>query len=81
MLISAVTPRPIAFVASQDKDGRGNLAPFSVSFGEIFSVGEADSADDSLDNVDSTSIWSHTSKLFFRQSIEREAGKSDRNGY
>ncbi|GAA5962983.1 hypothetical protein JCM3765_006738 [Sporobolomyces pararoseus] len=29
MLISAVTPRPIAFVASMDKEGRGNLAPFS----------------------------------------------------
>lgn len=29
MLISAVTPRPIAFVASLDKTGRGNLAPFS----------------------------------------------------
>ncbi|GAA6011860.1 hypothetical protein JCM11491_000774 [Sporobolomyces phaffii] len=29
MLISAVTPRPIAFVASQDRNGRGNLAPFS----------------------------------------------------
>lgn len=29
MLISAVTPRPIAFVASVDKDGNGNLAPFS----------------------------------------------------
>ncbi|GAA5923375.1 flavin reductase family protein [Sporobolomyces koalae] len=29
MLISAVTPRPIAFVASVDRDGHGNLAPFS----------------------------------------------------
>ncbi|GAA6061991.1 hypothetical protein JCM10212_004269 [Sporobolomyces blumeae] len=29
MLISAITPRPIAFVSSYDKDGNSNLAPFS----------------------------------------------------
>src|SRR5580704_8786192 len=29
LLISCVTPRPIAWVTSQDREGRVNLAPFS----------------------------------------------------
>ena len=29
LMISGVSPRPIAFVATQDNDGNDNLAPFS----------------------------------------------------
>ena len=35
-MVSAIAPRPIAFVSSMDKDGKPNLAPFSFfnAFGE-----------------------------------------------
>src|SRR5258708_39831345 len=33
LLISAVVPRPIAFVSTRSRDGRDNLAPFSFYMG------------------------------------------------
>ena len=29
LMISGISPRPIAFVSSQDSNGKDNLAPFS----------------------------------------------------
>ena len=33
LLISALVPRPIAFISSQDEQGKLNLAPFSFFMG------------------------------------------------